>query len=40
LGHIGSVSYITSNVKAEMALNGELKEEIDAVIGYIINNAT
>ena len=34
------MSYITSNVKAEMALSGELKGEVDAVIGYIINNAT
>jgi len=40
LGHVGSVSYITSRVRYEIKLGGELKEEVDAVITYIINNAT
>jgi len=40
LGHVGSVSYITSKVRAEIKLGGEVKEEVDAVIAYIINNAT
>jgi REP-associated tyrosine transposase len=40
LGHVGSVSYITSSVKREIKLNVVLKREIELVVDYIINNAT
>ena len=40
LGHIGSVSYITSNVRREIKLDVDLKKEIDTLVDYIINNAT
>lgn len=40
LGHVGSVSYITSHIREELALGGELKGEVDLVIDFIINNAT
>jgi len=37
LGHIDYMSYINSNVRAEMNLGGESKREIGALIDYIIN---
>ena len=40
LGHIGSVSYITSKMRAELALYDKLKGEIESVVSYIINDAT
>lgn len=39
-GHVGSVSYITSSLRRELQENNKLRNELEALSQYIINNAT
>ena len=38
--HVGSVSYITSSLRSELQENNKLRNELEALSQYIINNAT
>ena len=39
LGHVGSVSHITSMMRAELSRSSKLSNQIDQLCNYIINNA-
>jgi len=40
LGHVGSVSHITSMMRAELSRNSKLSDHIERLCNYIINQAT